>query len=98
MTISREHMESIYAKRRADDWPLCPACGLDELQSPTSAEATITGCLSCGWRAPTIAEQFRARMAKMTPSEKDAALERLLEVLGPTDEEIMADQFPEPRA
>ena len=38
-----------YTQRRADGWPLCPRCGDDELWSPTSDEAGIRGCLSCGW-------------------------------------------------
>jgi predicted RNA-binding Zn-ribbon protein involved in translation (DUF1610 family) len=47
--------EQVYPRRRTDGWPLCPACGDDELWSaeiPATVE-TIVSCLGCGWRPRT---------------------------------------------
>jgi hypothetical protein len=53
-----------YADFRKDGWPLCPRCGMDELQNPelsvSIAEATPTlkafldhglWCLACHWES-----------------------------------------------
>jgi acyl-CoA reductase-like NAD-dependent aldehyde dehydrogenase len=39
----------------------------------------------------TLAAKIRARIAAMTPAEKDAAVEHLLAFLAPTDEEIASE-------
>lgn len=52
MAVTDEHLgKPPFRVRRADGWPLCPACGADELYSlaDPATIGTIGGCYACPW-------------------------------------------------
>jgi len=58
---SPSEVKQAFSEHREDGWPLCPACGEDELYSldfPASID-TISGCYNCGWTAEEFLLGFR---------------------------------------